>query len=61
MREKKYYIVLDDYEHGMVINGLNQFRTSMIADGRDAEPINEILLKINDAPTKKIKTIYKKG
>ena len=57
----KHYIVLDDYEYKVGINGLNQFRTSLIADGRDVEPINEILLKIIDAPTKRIKTIYKEG
>jgi hypothetical protein len=61
MRDKKYYLVLDDFEHRIVINGLNQFRTSLITDGRDAEPVNEILLKIIGAPTKKIKVIYKEG
>ena len=61
MRDKKHYLVLDDFEHRVVINGLNEFRTSLIADGRNAEPVNEILLKIIDAPAKKIKVIYKEG
>ena len=61
MSDKKYYRVLDDFEHRVVINGLNQFRTSLISDGREAESVNEILLKIIDAPTKKIKVIYKEG
>ena len=31
---KKYYIALDDYERGTIINCLNEKRNQLIADGK---------------------------
>ena len=57
MAEKKYYIVLDDFERRVVINGLNQFRTQLIADCKHTEALDEVLLKIIDAKQKKFRVI----
>ena len=53
MAEKKYYIALDDFERRVVINGLNQFRTQLIVEGKHTEALDEVLLKIIDAKQKK--------
>ena len=57
MAEKKYYIALDDFEHRVVINGLNQFRTQLIVEGKHTEALDEVLLKIIDAKQKKFRVI----
>ena len=35
MRDKKYYIVLDDFERRVIVNCLNEMRNKIIADGKD--------------------------
>ena len=57
MAEKKYYIALDDFERRVVINGLNQFRTQLIAEGKYTEDLDEVLLKIIDAKQKRFRAI----
>ena len=57
MAEKKYYIALDDFERRIVIKGLNQFRTQLIAEGKHTEALDEVLLKIIDAKQKKFRVI----
>ena len=39
MRDKKYYIALDDFKRRVVVNCLNEMRNSLIANGKytDAE------------------------
>ena len=34
MKEKKYYIVLDDFERRVVVNCMNEMRNSLIEDGK---------------------------
>ena len=58
---KKYYIALDDYERGTIINCLNEKRNKLIADGKYADAVDEVLLKILNAKQKKFKVIYKEA
>ena len=58
---KKYYIALDDYERGTIINCLNEKRNKLIADGKYTDAVDEVLLKILNAKLKKIKVIYKEA
>ena len=58
---KKYYITLDDYERGIIINGLNEKRNKLIVDGKYTDAIDEVLLKILNAKQKKFKVIYKEA
>lgn len=53
MREDVKVLVLDKYEIGILINALNEFRNKLIAEQRETEPVDEILLKAIDAPSKK--------
>lgn len=50
---KKYHINFDDYERKIVINCLNATRTKLLSQGKCSDPIDEILIKTIDAPTKK--------
>lgn len=61
MREKKYYIALDRYERGVVVNALNEMRNTLLQQGRYTDAVDEVLLKISDAKTKKIKVIAKEA
>ena len=57
MAEKKYFIALDDFERRVVINGLNQFRTQLLSEGKHTEALDAVLLKIIDAKQKKFRVI----
>jgi hypothetical protein len=59
--QRKYHIYLDDYERRVVVNCLNEMRTRLLSEGKYSEPVDEILLKVIDAPIKKMKVIYKEG
>jgi len=52
--EKKRYITLDDSEWKIVINALNDFRNSLIQQGRYIDAIDDIMIKvINTKPKRK--------
>ena len=58
---KKYYIALDDYERGGIINCLNEKRNGLITNGKCTGAVDEVLLKIINAKQKKFKVIYKEA
>lgn len=58
---KKYYIALDDYERGVIINCLNEKRNGFITNGKCADAVDEVLLKIINAKQKKFEVIYKEA
>lgn len=55
-KEEKRVLELDRYEHGVVINALNEMRNDLIGESRPTDIVDEILLKTIDAPTKKVKS-----
>ena len=54
-RTEKRVLTLDRYEHGVVINALNEMRNDLLEEERPTDILDEVLLKVNDAPTKKEK------
>ena len=52
-KEEKRVLELDRYEHGVVINALNEMRNDLIGESRPTDVVDELLLKTIDAPTKK--------
>lgn len=53
--EKKRYITLDDCEWKIVINALNDFRNSLIRQGRYTDAVDDIMIKvINTKPKRKL-------
>lgn len=51
--EEKHVIEVDDYQHGLIINSLNDKRNELVEQGRDTEFVDETLIEVMDAPTKK--------
>ena len=59
MRDKKYYIAIDDFERRVVVNCLNEMRNNLIANGKYTDAVDEDILKVINAKTKKFKVITK--
>lgn len=58
---KKYYIVFDEYERGIIINALNDKRNALIREGRYTDAVDDVLLKVINAKQKKFKIKYTEG
>ena len=58
MKEKKFYIVLDDFERRVIVNCMNEMRNKLIADGKYTDALDEVLLKVIRSKQKKLKVIY---
>ena len=54
-KEEKRVLTLDRYEHGVVVNALNEQRNDLLEEQRSTDIVDEVLLKAIDAPTKKVK------
>mgnify|MGYP003530651685 FL=1 len=55
MAEEKRVISIDDFEHRLMVKGLNDFRNDLIQGDKPTEDIDELLRKVIKAPTKKEK------
>ena len=55
---KKYYIVFDEYERGIIINALNDKRNTLIKEGRYTDAVDDVLLKVINAKKKRFKIKY---
>ena len=61
MMKQKYYLVLNDQEHRLIIESLNQLRNKLITNGKYTDAVDEVLLKIIGAKRKKFKVIFKEA
>ena len=59
-KEKLYHIALDDYEHGVVIRSLNDEKTKLMEEGKSEDAVDDLLVKVGNAPLKKFKVIERK-
>ena len=55
MKEIKRRPVLDDFEYRLLVECVNKARTMFIDENKPVEGVSALLLKIIDAPIKKIK------
>ena len=51
----KYHLYLSEEERQLVLHALIDFRNKLIAAGRYTETAGELLIKVMDSKTKKIK------
>ena len=58
-KEEMYHIALDDYEHGIVIDSLNEKRNDLRSEGKSTDAVDELIVKVGHAPQKKFKVIEK--
>ena len=52
-KEEKRILTLDQHQHGVVINALNDKRNDLIKEHRHTDIVDEVLLKAIDAPAKR--------
>lgn len=50
MTEKKRRIILTDFEHRLLVKAMVEFRNQLLEERKPTEDINELLLKVIDAP-----------
>lgn len=55
MREERYLLNLDDYEHRLLIKCINDVRNTAIRQGENAEDYGDLLIKAVEARKKKVK------
>ncbi len=53
--DEKVVVTLDDFEQRLLVNGLTDFRNDLLREDKPTEDINELILKVIDAPTRKEK------
>ena len=49
MRDKKYYMALDDLERRVVVNCLNEMRNRLISGGKYTDAVTRDLIPLNHA------------
>ena len=59
MKAKRKYFYLDDFEHRLLVGCLVTARNEYIREGKPLEDINDLILKIIDAPSKKLRVVAK--
>lgn len=53
MSGEKIIVTLDNFEQRLMVSGLADFRNDLIRDDKPTEDVDELILKVIDAPTKK--------
>lgn len=53
--KQKYYVELNRQEWRLIIEGLNRVRNKLIAARRYTDAVDEVLIKVANAKTKKFK------
>lgn len=54
VKDVKRKVNLDDFEHRLLINCVNQARTILLETDKPTEDVDELLIKIIKAPSKKV-------
>lgn len=55
MAEKKVVVTLDNFEQRLMVSGVADFRNDLIRDEKPTEDVEELILKVIDAPTEKVR------
>ena len=58
MREKFNHLYLDSHERELLIHSLVELKNQLIQQGRYTDCIDELIFKVINAPTKRMKTEY---
>jgi hypothetical protein len=53
MKEIVRILELNSFDYGIIINALNEFRNKLIREEQDTIVVDDLLLKVLDAPEKK--------
>ena len=55
MAGDKVVVTLDNFEQRLMVSGLADFRNDLIREDKPTEDVDDLILKVIDAPTKKEK------
>ena len=55
MRAEKHVVTLDEFQHNLLINGMNEYRNDLLQERKPTEDVDDLLLKLIRAPTQKEK------
>ena len=55
MKTKRKYFYLDDFEQRLLVGCLMTTRNKYLQEGKSTEDVNSLILKIIDAPSKKLR------
>lgn len=50
MYKKKYRVILTQFEQRLLVRALAEFRSQLLGDGKPTEDVNDLILKVIDAP-----------
>lgn len=53
--DEKRVIEVDEYQHGLIINSLNDKRNELVEQGKDTKFVDDTLIEVMDAPMKREK------
>ena len=59
MKTKRKFFYLDDFEHRLLVGCLVTARNEYLREDKPTEDVNDLTLKIIDAPSKKLRVIVK--
>ena len=57
MTDTKRVLTVDDYEHRLLVGCLMTARNEYIHEDKPIEDMNDLILKIIDAPSKKLRVV----
>ena len=55
MKKQKRYLYLDDEEISVMLQSLIRLKNTLIREGRYTDCVDELIVKVMEAPTRKIK------
>ncbi len=55
MSEDKKVVTLSDFEQRVLVKGMSEYRNDLIQEGKPTEDVDDVILKVIDAPSKKAK------
>ena len=50
MRDEKRVVTLNDFEQRLMVRGLTDFRNDTLRDGKPTQDVDDLILKVIDAP-----------
>lgn len=57
MKEERFYLSIDEYEQGVLLRSLNDKKTDLIKQKKSTDAVDELIIKVGNAPTKKFKVL----
>ena len=61
MNDSDVMIKVNDFEQRLLVNGMNRFRNDLIREELPTEDVDDVLLKIIDAPSAKKKKLFREA